>query len=127
MQRLRAAQHRSHSFEGDADDVVLGLLSRCAAARSLRMKAKLPRARVFRPILFAHVPRVDSAGRPKLGNLLEKVDVRVEEEREARRKRINVHSALHTSLNVREAVRKGKGQFLRRGRTGFTNMIARDR
>ena len=39
-----------------------------------------------------------------LGDLLEEVDVRVEEERQARRERVDVEAGLQPELDVREAV-----------------------
>ena len=120
-------EHRGHRLERDAHDVVLRLLRRRAAAGGLRVEAQLPRARILRAVLLAHVARVDPARRAKLGDLFEEVDVRVEEERKARRERIDVHSGGHAGLDVRKAVGERERQLLRRRRTGLANVIAGDR
>ena len=54
VQRLRAAEHRRQRLDGDADDVVVGLLSRERAAGRLRVKAQLLGARVGGAEALAH-------------------------------------------------------------------------
>ena len=65
--------------------VVVGLLRRQAHARRLRVEAQHPRARVLGLEALAHRARPDPPRRAVLGDLLEEVAVRVEEEREPRR------------------------------------------
>ena len=91
------------------------------------MKAQLPRSRILRPVLLPHVARVDTASGAELGNLLEEIDVRVEEERKAPCKRIDVHSGGHAGFHVGKAVGQRESQLLRRGRARLANVIARDR
>ena len=66
----------------DADDVVVGLLRGERAAGGLRVEAQLLRARIGRAEALAHDPRPQPARRAELRDLLEKIVVRVEEERE---------------------------------------------
>ena len=53
--------------------------------------------------------------------------MRIEKEREARRKSIDIETTRDRCFDVREAVSEGERELLRGGRTGFTNVIARDR
>ena len=48
MQRLRAAEHRGESLDGDADEVDLGLLRGELHAGGLRVEAQHQRLRVLR-------------------------------------------------------------------------------
>ena len=82
VQRLRAAEHRRQRLERDADDVVVGLLRGQRAAGRLRVEAQLLRARVGRAEPVAHDARPQPPRRAELGDLLEEVVVRVEEERQ---------------------------------------------
>src|SRR6185503_11455974 len=78
----RPAQARAPA--APSDDVVIGLLRRQRHAGGLGVESQLPRPGVLRMELIAHDARPDPAGGAVLGNLLEEVAVRVEEERDAR-------------------------------------------
>ncbi len=82
---------------------------------------------LLRAVFFAHVARVDSACRPELGDLFEEVDMRVEEEREARRKRVDVHAGSHAGFDVSEAVGERERQLLRGRRARLANVVTGDR
>ena len=83
MQRLRAAQHGRQRLECNADDVVVWLLGGQRAAGRLRVEAQLLGAGVRRAEAVAHEVRPEPARGPKLGDLLEKIVVCVEKERQA--------------------------------------------
>ena len=82
VQRLRAAEHRGHRLERDADDVVVGLLRGQRAAGGLGVEAQLLRARVGGAEAVAHDARPQPPRGAELGDLLEEVVVGVEEERQ---------------------------------------------
>jgi hypothetical protein len=71
--------------------------------------------------------RPEFAGGAVLGDLLEKIVVRVEEEAEARREIVDREAAFERPIHVLDAVAQGERQFLQRGRTGFADVIAADR
>ena len=85
VQRLRPAEHRGERLQGDAHDVDVGLLRRQRRARRLRVEAQLPGARVLRAEAVARDLGPERARRAELGDLLEEVRVRVEEEGQPRR------------------------------------------
>ena len=87
VQRLRSAEHRSQRLNRDANDVVVRLLRGQRASRGLRVEAQNGRSRILalEPLRHHLVP--DLARRAVLGDLFEKVVVRVEEERQPRRER----------------------------------------
>ena len=87
VQRLRAAQHRGQRLHRRAHDVVQRLLRRQRRARGLRVEAQHQRLRVLRAEAVAHDARPQPPRGAELGDLLEEVVVRVEEEREPRRER----------------------------------------
>src|SRR5947199_46057 len=77
---IRRFSSRSRCERG-AGDVELGLLGGQRHAGGLCVEAQLPRPLVLRAVLLTHPARPDAASRAELGDLLEEVDVRVEEER----------------------------------------------
>src|SRR3954452_25545421 len=83
MQRLRTAADRRERLNRDTDDVVLRLLRGQRRATGLRVEAKSECLRVRRAEPLPHHVRPDAARCPELGDLLEEVVVRVEEEGEA--------------------------------------------
>ncbi len=52
--------------------------------------------------------------------------MRVEEEGNARGKFVDVESGIHRGLHVGHAVAQGEGDFLHRGRSGFSHVVAGD-
>src|SRR5438105_2659891 len=76
---------------------------------------------------FAHDARPQPPRRAKLGDLFEQIVVRVEEERNARRKLVDGESCLDCGLDVSNRIGERKRQLLHRGRAGFANVITADR
>ena len=107
------------------------LLSGCWAverhAGGLRVEAHQPRARVLRAVGLAQLARPDAARGAVLGDLLEEVDLRVEEEAQARREVVDVDAARHLLLDVGEAVLERERELLRGGRPGLADVVAGDR
>ena len=85
MEALRAPEHAGQRLDGGAHEVDLGLLRGERHPGGLRVEPQLERALTPRAVVVVHPPRPDSPRRAVLGDLLEEVDVRVEEERQARR------------------------------------------
>ena len=123
VQRLRAAESRGQRLDGRSDDVVVGLLRRERHAGRLRVEPQLPRSRILRLEPLAHHARPDAAGRAELGNLLEEVAVRVEEEGDAGREDVDVEPGVDRVIHVLDAVAQRERQFLRRGRARFADVI----
>ena len=82
---------------------------------------------VLRAVDVAHPARPDAAGRPELRDLLEEVDVRVEEERQAGREPLDVEAARQAQLDVAEAVGERERELLRGRRAGLADVVAGDR
>ena len=127
VQRLRAAEHAGERLDRGAHDVVQRLLRGQADAGRLRVEAHLPRARVLRAERLAQLARPDAPRGAVLGDLLEEVDLRVEEERQARREVVDVEAALDGLLDVGEAVLERERELLLRGRAGLADVVAGDR
>ena len=94
MQRLRAAEHRRQRLKRDAHDVVVGLLSGERAAGRLRVEAQLLRAGIGGAEPLAHDARPQPARGAELGDLLEKIVVGVEEEREPLAETVDVEAGV---------------------------------
>ena len=127
VQRLRAAEHRRQRLQRDADDVVVGLLRGERAAGGLRVEAQLLRARVRRAEAVAHDARPQPARRAELRDLLEKVVVRVEEERQPLAEPVDVEPGVDRRLHVGDRVREGERDLLHRRRSRLADVIAADR
>jgi hypothetical protein len=84
-------------------DVVVRLLGGQRHARGLGVEAHQSRARVARAEALAQLARPDPPRSAGLGDLLEEVDVRVEEEAPARRELVDVEPARDELLDVRSA------------------------
>ncbi len=89
------------------------------------MKAHPPRARVLRAEALAQLARPDAARRAVLRDLLEEVDLRVEEEAQARREVVDVEAALDRLLDVGQPVLDRERELLRGGRAGLADVVAR--
>src|SRR6187402_1718454 len=87
------------------------------------MKAQLPRARVHGLEPVAHHPRPDPARGSKLGDLLEEVAMRIEEEGDSRREYVDIEPGLDRIVHVLDSVAQSKCQLLRRGRAGLADVI----
>src|SRR5271154_7260166 len=104
MQRLRASQHRGQRLQRGADDVVLGLLGGERGAGCLRVETKHPRSWVLCAEAVAHDVRPDAPRGAKLGYLLKKIAVGIEEEREARGEAVDHKPGVERGLDVCDAV-----------------------
>ena len=84
MQRLATAQHRREGLNSYAHNIVFRLLRRQRRARRLCVKPQHQRTRIVRSETVFHDARPQSPRRAKLGNFLQQITVRVEEERKLR-------------------------------------------
>ena len=126
VEGLRSAQDGGHGLEGGADDVVLRLLGSERGTRGLGVETEHPGARILRAEAIAHDAGPDAAGGAKLGDLFEKIVMRVEEEGEARGEAVDVEARVDGSLDVGDAVGQCEGDFLRGGRSRFAHVVAGD-
>ena len=85
VQRLAAAEHGGEALQGDADDIVFGLLRGERRAGGLRVEAQHDRARILRAETVAHGVRPEAARGAELGDFFEEFVVGVEEEGKLRR------------------------------------------
>ncbi len=127
MQRLRPAEHRCERLDRGPDQVDLRLLRRERHAGGLRVEAHKPAARILRAVLVAHLRRPDPARGAVLRDLLEEVEMRVEEEGQSRRERVDVEAALEARLDEREPVGQGERKLLRGVRAGLADVVSGDR
>ena len=126
MQALRAAKDTSERLDGCAHDVDLGLLRSERDAGSLRVKAQLHASFELSAVATLHPSRPDTASCAVLRNLLEEVDVRVEEERQARCEQIDRQARSERKLDIRKPVGQGECQFFGSGGSSLTNVITAD-
>ena len=124
MQRVGPAEDGGERLDRGADDVVVRLLGGEGDARGLRVEAQPLGAFGPGAVDVAHPARPDPARGAELGDLLEEVDVRVEEEAQPGREDVDVEPARAAQLDVGEAVREGEGELLRRGRAGLPDVVA---
>ena len=103
VQRLRAAENRSHGLNCGADNIVFGLLRGQRGPGGLSMKAQHPGTGIFGFEMFAHDASPHAAGGAKLGHFLQKIAVRVEEKRKPRRELIHIKAGVDRGLHVRDA------------------------
>ena len=89
VQRLRAAEHAGQRLDRGAHDVDLGLLRGQRHPAVWVWNRNCIERSELRAVTLPHPPRPDPTRRAVLGDLLEEVDVRVEEERQPRRERID--------------------------------------
>ena len=126
MQGLGAAQHSGQGLEGDAHDIVLGLLGGERDPGGLGVEAHQPGARVLGAEGLTHLTGPDAAGGAVFGDLFEEVVVGVEEERQARGELIDIQAALQRPAHVLEPIGQGKGELLGSGGAGLADMVAGD-
>ena len=91
------------------------------------MEAQHLRALVLGAEALFHEARPHAARRTELGDLLEDVVVRVEEEGQARRECVNVEPRIDRGLHVGETVGERKGKLLHRRRAGLADVVSGDR
>ncbi len=109
MERLRAAEHRRERLERHAGDVVERLLRGQRRAGGLGVEAQHLRLGRGRAEAVAHDLGPHLARGPELGDLLEEVVVRVEEEAQALPERIHVQPGVKRCLHVGDAVGEREG------------------
>src|SRR5436309_6569883 len=126
VERLRSAQYCRQRLNRNTNDIVVGLLRSERTSCRLRVESKHRRTRIVRVESLRHYPVPDFSGGPILRDLLEQIVVRVEKEREARRKIVHVETGAARPFDVLDAVVQGKRELLQGGGTGFANMIAAD-
>ena len=104
VQRLRAAEHGRQRLDGDADDVVVGLLRGERAAGGLGVESHLHGARRRRAEAVAHDVRPQAPRGAELRDLLDEVVVRREEERQPLAERVDAEPGSAGGLDVRDGV-----------------------
>ena len=127
VQRLRSPEDRGERLQRHAHDVVVRLLRRQRAASGLRVEAELLSLGLGRAEAVAHDARPQPSGRAELGDLFEKVVVRVEEERQPLAEPVDVEPRVDRRLHVRHRVREGEGDLLYRRRSRFADVVPADR
>ncbi len=91
------------------------------------MEPKRPRARVPGAEALAHQAGPDPAGGPELRHLLQEVVVRVEEERQLGRERVDLEPRGLRRLHVSDRVGQREGDLLHGRRARLAQVVARDR
>ena len=127
MQRLRTAEHGSQRLDRNAQQIDFRLHIGQRDASRLRVETHPPGSRTLRAKRLPHLTRPDPSRRAELGNLLEEIVVRVEKERESRRKLVDMQPALLRPADVLQPVGEGERELLRRRRPGLTDVISGDR
>ena len=127
VERLRATEHGGHRLNRDADDVVVRLLRRERAAGGLRVETQLHRAGPSHAEPVAHDVGPEPARRTELGDLLDEVVVRGEEERQPLADAIEVEARGPRGLDVGDSVGQRERDFLHRRRAGLADVVAADR
>ena len=127
VQRLGAPEGGRQGLDGDAGDVVLGLLGGERHAGGLGVEPAHHCPFVGGAVALFHPPGPDAASGTELADLLEEVGVGVEEEREASPELVDVLSFGEGGFDVGESVGEGERQFLRGGRAGFADVVPGDR
>ena len=92
-----------------------------------RVEPQLQRPLELRAVPLPHPAGPDPARRAVLRDLLEEVDVRVEEERQARRELVDREPGGEGRLDVREPVGERERELLRGRRAGFADVVPGDR
>ncbi len=126
VERLRAAQDAGERLDRGSHDVEQRLLCRQGDARGLGVEAHQHRALVLGAVGVSHLARPDAAGGAVLRDLLEEVDVRVEEEAEARREVVDVEATLDRLLHVGEAILERERELLLGRRSGLADVVPGD-
>src|SRR5207249_3704820 len=116
-----------HRLNRGADDIVLRLLPTERTTGGLGVEAEFQAAFIGGAVAIAHDQRPDLPSRPILRDLLEEIVMRVEEETQAGRERVDRQTTLDRPIDIFDTVAKREGEFLDCRRTGFANVIARYR
>ncbi len=127
VQALGSPEHGRERLECRTHDVHLGLLRGQRDPCRLRVEAHEQRALATRAEAVAELARPDPAGGAVLGDLLEEVEMRVEEEGEPGREIVDREAALYCCLDVGEAVGERERELLGRIRACLADVVPRDR
>src|SRR6202011_861727 len=125
--RLRATKDGGERFDGRARDVELWLLGRQRHAGRLCVEPQLQRALVLGAVALAHPPSPDAPRGAELGDLLEKVDVRVKEEGQPRGEVIYAHAPLQARVDVCHPISEREGELLCGGGTRLADVVPQER
>ena len=126
MQGLDSTQDRGQRLQGHPNHVVVGLLRRQGAPRSLGMKAEPAGVLILGREALFHDPRPQAAGRSEFGDLLQKIHVHVKEEGETGSKLINCQPFAQHCFHVCDAVGQGEGYLLDRRTACLAHVVAAD-
>jgi len=126
VERLAATEGGGEGLDGDADDIVFGLLCGQGGAGGLRVEAEEERARIFCAETVAHDFGPEAWGGAVLGDFFEQVAMCVEEERELGSEVIHAEAGIEGCLDVGDTVGESEGDFLDGSRAGFANVVAGD-
>ena len=126
VERLGPAHNRRQCLKGRSYHIIIGLLSRERTPSCLGVESQPPRSRVFCLKPFLHDLGPHPPGRPELGHLFKKIEVRIKKEGKPGRKVVHIKTALHGLLCVSNTVSQGKGQFLNSSGACLPDMISTD-
>ena len=124
MQGLRPAHDRSQRFGGGPYNIIVGLLGGQRATCRLGVETHPPGAWIlsFEPVSYNRSPH--PSGCPELGNLFEKIEMRIEEEGKTRGKGINIQLlSFNDVLDICYPVSQSKSQFLDSGGASLPNVV----
>ena len=127
VQGLRSTEHGRQCLNRDPDNVVIRLLRRERAPCRLGVEAKHCGARIPALESLGHDLVPDLAGCTVLRDFFKQIVVCIEKERQPRRKFVDIQTGTARPLDVFDAVIQGEGEFLKRCRAGFANVISADR
>src|SRR5438046_1447069 len=109
VKRLRSTQHRCQRLNGHTNNIVVRLLRRERAACGLRVESKHRGTRILRMESLGHYLVPDFSRGPIFRDLLEKIIVRIEEERKPGRKIVYVETGTAGALVVIEVLISSSG------------------
>ena len=127
MEGLGAAEYRRERLQRCSHEIHLRLLGREGNACGLRVEAKLVGPGALRAEPLPHDPEPDPPRGAELGDLLEEVVVRVEEEAEPGCELVHREPAPQGPLDIRDPGPQRVSQLLSRGRPCLPDVIAADR
>ncbi len=125
VQRLGAAEGRSHAFNTGAGHVVEGILLGQRPARSLAMGAQGQRFWVLGVKLFEQLGPQQAPG-PQLGHLHEVVGAFGPEKAQPRRKFVNFQARLQARAHIFESIGQRVGQLQVSRRAGLLHVVPTD-
>src|SRR5262249_6538739 len=126
VQRLRSSQHGGQALNGNARDVVHGLLRGKRNARSLSVETHEPRALILGAKTLLHQPVPDLARSPEFCDLFKEIIVRIKKEAQPRAELIYLEPPSPRPFHILHSVINRERQFLERRRSGFADVIPAD-